>query len=367
MARVFIDGFEGGDFMSQYTATPYSSGAVAVYSATQAGTAWKSGETFSAPARGSYVAFMRYPGSYLDLDIYPDFVGILNILHVKFRYQTSTSGTTGSDALLKFINGSGLTMTTVGLVNNYLAIWKGEVSTPTLVELSSSLIPKNTWACIEVAVAINSYGSGTGTYKVYRDGTQVLGGTADINGASSGIPSIQTLQFGLSGTGSTDTAAIDDIVVDDTNSTASMVIGTSYVSALYPNANSVNAWGLSNSAQAVYLHVNEAPADDTDYLYTSGVNVEFDLGLDNPLSTINPVKNLQAQYRVIKYGSPSCSSVEPFLRNTTGYGMSGVNKTVPSSMKTVCHIWPSRPTAMGGGSWYSTNMGAVRIGLKSKG
>jgi len=363
-APVFIDGFESGDLFTFYEADPANppGGAVAAKHKDDVPDDWN-GTSFTDPSYGNYVLFMEYPGSKLLVPLTP-FIGTTeNEIYIKFRVQMSHNNN-GEGSLVRLRNPNNTTICTFGLSNTYPAIYKSTPHSGNKIQQHAVPLSLDTWYCFEIYLEIPPYGSSTGSYEVKKNGAQILkGNNVNLNGASAGDPYLNDLFLWCAGSSSSATSAFDDFHISTTEWP-----GTGYIQGAMPNAVGLPNWNWVNSSGegTSWEALNDRPIDDTDYIYTAGVDVLHTSNLEN-ITVGSPVICVQSQYRIRKEGLPNCNYVEPFLRQGANNAMSGENKEPPMGVfEDVTQMYLTRPVAIGGGSWSPAMIGTLEIGLKSK-
>lgn len=313
MARIFIDGFEGGDgSLWDYGSRPsniYSTGAFDGTYRAYSTTAFKrSGFSFSEV----YVAFRVSPS---------------------MHYET-----------IAFL-ASGVTVACLHLGSTgYIQAYRGS-SSGTLVATGTNNISEGEWHLFEVHYLAND---STGRWEVKVDGIATLDidYTGDTTSAGTTIDAVQFCG-----------GSFDNIIFDD-----AAWIGDTRIQAIFPSgAGATTQWDPSTGSN--YACVDEKPPSDTDYISTN-VSDEIDTyAFGNLAGTISSVKCVQVQARALKEGASTPTKLALMSRvASTDYPSADKTLTVNAQgYFDVLNVNPNTSAA-----WLEAGVNGSEFGVKSR-
>lgn len=331
MARIMIDGFEGGDLSLWDTA----------YNVTTA--------TALSGMHGNYCLNVTSLSSYLEVGLGSSLTEVY--FSMKFRPHTSLSQYHG---ILTLYDDT-YVMTRITMKRDISVPY---TDTPVEVRVGSSAVAESTQTMnLDTTYRIQGY------VKIAESGRIVV----KVNGVTwidySGDTtiyshvSVDTARLGASGTTySGGYARFDDVVFDTTN-----YPGDTAIEGLMPSAaGSSTQWDASETPN--YDCVDEYPPDDDDYVFTNVID-EVDLyGLGNLVGDIESIICVQVSARSKYSGTPTPTNLKLAVRPTSTTYVSS-NKVVPADWNALYAIWQTNPQTSN--PWSESEINAMEAGIKS--
>ena len=321
MARVFIDGFESGQFDLWDTL-------VATYSVVSSA---------GLDMDGDYCAYLTTGRA--DKDVTAD-----DEMYFAFLYRPATSDARG---VLSLYKDSTL----------MLDLRKVDATTPlkayrgtTLLDTGTQNFVLNTTYLIEVHIKIADSG---GRFEVKVDSVSDIDFTGDTKeGANTQFNKVKL------GYGSITYAYAyyDNFIMDD-----AAWIGETKIQAILPTG-AGNSTNWTPSAGANYACVDERPASDADYVSINAVDTVDTYVAGNMVGGIDSVKCVQVQSRTELDGSPIPTNLKLVARSGGTDYFSG-DKAVPAEPKSLWNIWENNPADAA--AWEEADVNAMEIGIKS--
>lgn len=326
MARIFIDGFEGGDY--NLWDSIYQDGTGNVFTTTP-----PTGMT------GSYCLKIQWQG-YARKNI-P--AASTYYFGLKWRYADNMSY-----CIFSWLKGTTLLgYIARDLASGMLKLYIGS----TLTVTSTKFIPIDVPCLYELYVYI---ADSSGRVVVKVNGETVIDYTGDTKPGSD----TQIDCFGLGDCGSRVNGCgyYDDIVVDD-----AAYPGNTKIQYLVPTgAGNSTQWTPSTGSN--YACVDEKPLSDTDYISTNTTNNLDTYALGDMSGSIGAVKSVQAQCRAKYEGTPTPTKLDLVLRSG-GTDYPGSDKTLTSAYAHYSSIWNTDPADSA--AWTDTKVNALEAGVKA--
>jgi hypothetical protein len=324
MGRLFIDGFEGGQF-DLWTAT----GSPTI-STTQKKT-------------GAYAAyFENYNGNYyLTRSLGANY----QTLYVKFHlYVTNTAPNAGTILTLLSPSGSNISLSMSNA--NRLVVYRGGTALAT----GATTISANAWHLIEAKFYI---ADSSGIAQVKLNGLSEIDYSGDTKNQSEAYATqvrIGAIDF------NSWKGYIDDFVVDDAS-----WIGDTRIVGIAPSGSGASAqWTPSTGSN--YACVDEIPASDTDYVATNSVDQLDTYAVGDLGAAVDTVKCVQVQARCVKEGAPTPTNLKLATR-ISGTDYLSANKAVGTTAAALCNLWETSPATSA--AWTLDEVNGCEIGFKS--
>jgi hypothetical protein len=323
MARIFIDGFEGGDvsfWTAENTAEINSS---------------RAGRT------GAYCTHVGFGRLKFTLPT------AKSELYAAFRYSPAAFNDY-SGTVFQFMSGT----TKLGVIRQAgerkLQAYRGD-GDALLGTATTTLATDGTWYLIEVHY-VPHVTSGTfqikinGILEVDVSGVQTAPSTTSINGVW-----LHDQNFSID-------SYFDDFILDD-----AAWIGNSKIQKISPSgAGNSTQWTPSTGDN--YACVDEIPASDADYV-SSNTTGHLDLfAAENLSGTIGIIKCVQMQARAKYEGAPTPTHVQLALRSG-GTDYFSADKTPGGSFSNIGNIWETDPATAA--AWTESGVNAMEIGIKA--
>lgn len=327
MARLFIDGFETGDWrLWDPTSNPWRmltsppDGMTGTYMMDLG--SGPLNKTFSANKSELYMAFKWYP-----------YGGASNIL--------TFFDDAGTPILNLYKNGS----------NNFLYVYRGQLgANPITGGIGTHGMLSNRAYLVELHyIPLNS----NGTIQIKLDGIMDIDVTTQDT--TNGQEHIRGLIFGDYPHGNYATAYLDDVVIDD-----SSWIGNTKVGLIKPTGASPTHTDWTPSTGANWECVNEIPPNVTDNVTTGDIG-DIDTYTMDTISGMNTVKCIQVQALAAYEGTPSPAHIQLGARyNSVDDFATDLSPGIAYGMLT--RIMETKP---GGGAWGQTSIDDVECGVKA--
>lgn len=324
MARLFIDGFEGGDFRQWDYPSIYAIAATP-----------KSGMT------GTYCLQFTCCGErYLGKNL-PS----RSELYVAFKYYPSDGSY--SNGMCEFRNGTTvLARLTRDYATGLLVARRGT----TILTTGSIPVSLSNTYLIEVYYKPHDT---TGAFQVK------VGGVLDINfigDTTDGATTVDGFNIGSSTNSYYPVGYFDDVVIDDAG-----WIGNTKIQGLVPTANGTTN-NFTASAGSNYECVDEVPGSLTDYVYSNTVGHKELYAMSNLSGDIAAVKCLSVDPYVMGYGNPDSTQLKPLVR-TGGTNYQGAAKNILSLTPVrTQHIWELNPNT--GVVWSEADVNGIEAGIE---
>ncbi|MEA3242330.1 MAG: hypothetical protein U9Q19_02680 [Pseudomonadota bacterium] len=196
-----------------------------------------------------------------------------------------------------------------------LELYRGDVGTGTKLGTGTKAFQAQTWYYIECRIYIDNT---SGSYEVRVDETLDLSGTSvdTQNHATDNTARTIFLHSGKAATASGgDKALFDDVYMrgHPTDDVAGGFLGNIIIDAVMPNANGTyRQWTLSTGTDE-YALIDEQPASDADYLYSSTSGARVTLGMEDLTGTDAVVSVMAYHHTSGKVGG--MRELKPFCRN----------------------------------------------------
>jgi hypothetical protein len=322
MARVFIDGFEGGDLGL-----------------------WENhGFVIASPEAGmsgDWCAYCNGSSNYID-----------KVLPSSNEYYFSFRSRSTSDSY-RHICGGYLDATKqwhlqYSSASSRLEIYYGGTLAATGVHEFRRYITYH----IEIYVLIANE---NGRFVVKLNGVTDIDYTGDTQGSDTSNQ-MDRIRFGSFG-GTTGTSIyVDDVIVDDSN-----FPGDTRIQKIAINgAGTTTQWTPSIGVN--YQCVDEIPADDADYVYTNTVDQIDSYNVTSLEGEIESVKCIQVQARAKKEGLSTPQNLQLGVR-TNAIDYFGGSQALESDYKGFSEIWESNPATSS--AWTKAVIDDLEIGIKS--
>lgn len=333
MARIFIDGFESGDF-SLWAAKPYSG---------YVQNTVKYAHDYAACMRANPdCAFYALPST-------------LSTIYFQFRFRPTALAIVYAHMLLSFWNSSGaqagLWLNTSGKLEVIKGPWTAQATGGTTLSI-------NTWYLIEGKFTISST-VGVGQIKLNGVASPLeIDFSGDLQGQSNtDITAVQLGDNRYSSNG-INMWYVDDLVLDD----AAMPGGTQIIGTTPAGQGAYSAW--TPSVAPNFECVNELPPNDVDNVSTNAVdNIDIYPVLPFP-SIVGTVQAMQVAARCCKLGSATPTKINLALR-THGSDYVSSDLTPPSGLPNgVIKLWATNPNTSS--AWTISELRDMQIGVKSK-
>jgi len=325
MSRVFIDGFEGGQWAGwDYTYvvavnTPYSmTGSFCGY-LTWGGVAKK-----NIPSASEYYFSMRYhPRQAQNMGILGTLEG--STYHIAFNQINDTGG-----------------------------VRIGCYRFSTLVGSSSQIYPLNQEHLFEAYVKIDA-SSGQAICKM--NGVEVINFKGNTQNGGAGV--IDNFQPGVTYQSYTTNCYFDDIVVDNAN----WIGGTRILGRAVEANGANNDW--TPSAGNNYECVDEVPPDASDYVYTNvGSNYDLYQVKSADITDLEAIKCVQVCAFGWQEGAPTPVNIQPMVRAGATpalyYGASSATQTTSYGHWT---LWENNPDTAS--PWVLSQVNSLQIGMQA--
>jgi len=335
VARLFIDGFEAGDYNLWNTVN-----VPAAISVTTSGS----------PASGSYHVSITSSSNYPYLE--KNLGSTKTELYVKFRYKPYSQHSYNKH-LLTFRDGAGTVIASLARnTTSYKLEARRGGNAGTLLATGTAALQLDTYYLIEVRYKPLDSG---GVFQVKVDGILDIDYSGDT---TNGNQNVQYVRIGSSAeTGVYCYAYFDDVVIDDAN-----WIGNSRIQGIRPNG-AGNSTQWDPSAGNNWDCVDEVPLSDTDYVSTN-VTDEIDLyALGNLAGSVGSVKCIQVQARAAYEGTPIPTKQQLAVRtNSNNYFSS--SQSPPSAFgMPIRNIWETNPNTSA--AWTESEINALEAGIKA--
>lgn len=307
MARIFLDGFEGGD-LSQFGA---NSGAAIV-------------STSGLNMDGNYcLDLVTEAYAYLLLPTPED-----DEIYMSFLYRPlSAKGSTWGSAIMSLYSGATLVariLKPAGFGN--ISAYAGE----TLLSTTARAFTGGTTFLVEWYYKIADSG---GRCVVKVDGIIWMDFTGDTNVAAP--TTFNSLQVGTDSLSDAD-AHYDNIILDDAN-----WIGKRNIASNIANGAGATTQ-LTPSTGANYSCVDEVPPSATDYVSGNTNDLVDTYSVAAIPGTVAYITAFQVQANVVKTGTPTPQNVQLALRSG-GTNYFSTSKAVPTTAAIVAGIWELDP------------------------
>lgn len=327
MARLFIDGFEGGD-------TTLWNGAWGAYA--------KASASSSPPAAfsGSYYVNM---GGY---SLYKILSASESAIYLAFKIIIQSRSSTTRD-VCGFADSAGTLAAVVRLTGNpgYFCLRIGSST----VETGSTNLSVDIAYLLEIKyIPLNS----GGTFELKINGNVEFTYSGDT---TNGLENVQGIIVGRCG-GDAPEFYCDDVVVDDAD-----YPGNTRIQAIVPTgAGTTTQWDPSTGNN--YACVDERPASDTDYVSTNTTDEIDTYAMGDLSGAVSVVKCLQIQARIAYEGSPTPTHIQLGCRsNGADYFDGDISPT--SGFATVAKILETDPDTET--AWLAEAVDSSEFGVKA--
>jgi hypothetical protein len=322
MARIFIDGFESGDFGVWSAGNPTINNS-------------RAGLT------GSYCAYFLNT-QYLNLNLSK------SSLYISF--YISINGLNTSCPIISFYDSAAIRLGVIGRdVAGYLVAYKGNFST--LLGTGITVLGNGAnWYHIEAYYLPHLT---NGSFIVKADGVTQI--TATGVSTSPSTVNIGIVQIG-SATGVV-TLYYDNFVVDDAN-----WIGNTKIQAIVPTgAGATTGWTPSTGDN--YATVDEKPASDTDYVKTSSEQIDT-YAMGNLTGSIASIKSVAVQSRNWREGNGSYDRGQHIVRPASTDRLAASKTSIfPPTAKSFQSIWELNPEDSA--AWEEADVNGMEAGIKA--
>lgn len=326
MARIFIDGFEAGE----YDMWDADSNATVISSA-------------GLDMDGDYCLDLNAGTEYLQKDITAD-----DEMYFAFLYRP-TNNTTSEEMLVVYNAGTALVhicrAATSGLIKAYRGI-------SALLDTGTHSLSINTTYLIEVHFKVADAG---GRVEVKVDGISDIDFTGDTKPDAN--TQFDKVRLGTGPTTAFSTNAyFDNFIMDD----AAWIGDTKIQKILPTGGGSSTIW--TPSAGANWQCVDERPPSDVDYVSTNVVDQVDTYAAGNMAGSINSVKCVQVQSRTESDGAPTPTNLKLAVRSGAVDYFSA-DKVIPVAPKGLWNLWETNPADSL--AWEEADVNAMEIGIKS--
>lgn len=224
-----------------------------------------------------------------------------------------------------------------------------------LANSSVGVFTSVTWYLIEFYVKIADT---EGRCVVKVNGITYIDFTGDTrNAGTSGV--INSIKIGYD---ITDEAVysyyyLDDVIIDDAN-----WIGSSSIQGLaVTGAGTTTQFDPSTGSN--YACVDEIPPSDADYISTNVANEIDTYACGNLTGTINSVKAVQVQARCMQEGSPAVPKIQLVTRPTSTDRVSASKSVQTFAPGVASNIWELNPDDSA--AWEAADVNGMEIGVKA--
>lgn len=326
MARIFIDGFEGGD-LSLWDGL---SGGPVINSSL-------SGRD------GTYCANLNDITRYISKTLPND-----DEYYVACKYHP-TSIVSGC-GIAGFLEGSTRHVMLRVSPTGAVGVARG-IDTDLFVSSSAGIISSNTWYLIEIYVKIADSG---GRFIVrINGGSYCIDYTGDTKNGGSGV--INSVRFGHQGVNQDyGYCYLDNIIVDN-----AAWVGNTRIQSMAPTGAGASA-GWTPSAGNNYACVDEIPASDSDYITASTADV-IDTYAAADVSG-SSIKCVAVQSRGWQEGWGSLSKIKHIVRPAST-NREGDSIQIPVSPLSLQTIWNTNPEDSS--AWELADVNGMEIGIKA--
>ena len=151
-------------------------------------------------------------------------------------------------------------------------------------------------------------------------------------------------------------AHYDNFIMDD-----AAWIGDTKIQKILPTG-AGNTTGWTPSAGNNWDCVDERPASDADYVSINANDQVDTYAAGNMVGDIDTVKCVQVQSRTESDGAPTPTNLKLVVRSGATDYLSG-DKSVPADPKSLCNLWENNPADAA--AWEEADVNAMEIGIKS--
>ena len=324
MSRIFMDGFESGDF-GLWTSV---SGSVTI--STYAGKTGNYCINFS-----SNISNIEFQLPVAKTELYVALKLIIGATPIATR------------RIIGFYNGTTCLGVIAGDSDFKIRAFNGSTA-GTLLGISTKTA--SAWSLIEIRY-IPHLTSGTFTVKINGITDIDISGIATAPSTST-ITAIKLLPESTNLSG-----YIDDVIIDDAN-----WIGPSSIQGLaVTGAGATTQFDPSTGSN--YACIDEIPSSDADYISTNVANEIDTYACGDLTGTINSIKAVQVQARCMQEGSPAVPKIQLVTRPTSTDRVSASKDVQTFSPGVVNNIWELNPDDSA--AWESADVNGMEIGVKA--